>query len=124
MSTVSTQLAQMNRQSLEAHFATITAFIATLQSLNDQLEPIVGWADITLNHDQQTRGRSHLATAQGSLAICGIIAESNALRANTMNTAQKQRLEELMDTVGELEAELIDLVDELETIFRNAGVVE
>lgn len=114
---MSTQLQEMINASSEAHLATIESLNQALGPLVDEMHEMMQLADTSFGPVELMTVRSHLASAANYTELIAFIKSANLLRANTMSTQQTAKQTQLMADLAVIEQDMTEAVDELQLVM-------
>lgn len=95
------------------HLLEVQTFITNLETLNEKMETLVGWADQKFGAAERTRSRALLVSAAAQQRVLTIVKRANVVQARMMDDADKETLAALETDLGEVEEELVKLIGEL-----------
>ncbi|KAL0633808.1 hypothetical protein Q9L58_007291 [Maublancomyces gigas] len=113
----------MFTESTEAHIASIESLILALQPLVEEMQSMMRWVDSSVKNGLGII-KFHLLSAENYTGLIENIKSSNSIRLPTLSTQQKQKLDELMIVVMEMQDDMDEAVKELKFIVEQHEKVE
>lgn len=101
----------------EQHLLELKTFITQIETLNDEMEVLVGWADVKFGAAERSRSNELMASATEHRPLLPVVKWANVVLSRTMDDVQKEALAELLTALADAEQEMVTLMGELGKIL-------